>query len=211
MGASARDGTDKFNDQVFVDAATKLADMSAKGDFPKGVNGLAFSDMTTQFFNGSAAMTVFLNVMPGIASGAAPKGFDMGYFNFPSLGGDTTGLVASIGGAWAISAKSKNQAQMADFLQYWTSTENMSKLSKDAGWIMSVKGTINQADADPMTWSFYTDITNASVIIPFLDYALKPDTASAVFESIQQILDGSATPKAAMDKWEAAAAADYGK
>lgn len=211
VDASARNGDAKFNDSVFVEAATKLAEMSANGDFPQGVNGLAFPDMLSQFFDGKSAMAVFLNVMPGIASSAAPAGFDMGYFNFPTMGGDSTGLVGSIGGAWGISAKSENQEQMADFLKFWTSKENMTKLSKDAGWVMPVKDTIVEADADPMTWSFYSDINNASVIIPFLDYALKADTASAVFESLQQILDGSADPQTAMDNWEAAAATEYGK
>jgi raffinose/stachyose/melibiose transport system substrate-binding protein len=211
VDAIARNGKAKFNDPAFVEAATKLSEMSAAGYFPEGVNGLGFSDMTAQFFDGSTAMTVFLNVMPGIASGAAPEGFDMGFFNFPSMGGDTTGLVGSIGGAWAISAKSENQAQMADFLKFWTSKENMTTLSKAAGWVMPVKDTINEADADPMLWSFYTDINNASVIIPFFDYALKADTAAAVFESLQQILDGSIDPQAAMDNWETTAATEYGK
>jgi len=211
LDAASRDGKAKFNDPVFVDAATKLQAMSTQGYFPKGVNGLAFGDMLTQFFSGKAAMAVFLNVMPGIASGSAPKGFKLDYFNFPSTGGDATGLVSSIGGAWAISAKSKNQDQMADFLRFWTSQQNMSTLSQEAGWVMSVKNTISQANTDPMTWRIYSDINNASVLIPFLNYALLPDTSAAVFQSIQQIMDGSAAPQAAMDAWEAAAVKEYSK
>lgn len=211
LDAASRDGKAKFNDPPFVDAATKLQAMSTNGDFPKGVNGLAFGDMLTQFFSGKAAMAVFLNVMPGIASGSAPKGFNLDYFNFPSMGGDTTGLVSSIGGAWAISAKSKNKDQMADFLRFWTSRENMSTLSQEAGWVMSVKNTISQANTDPMTWRIYSDINNASVLIPFLNYALLPDTSAAVFQSIQGIMDGTAAPQAAMDAWEAAALKEYSK
>jgi raffinose/stachyose/melibiose transport system substrate-binding protein len=210
--AASRDGSAKFSDPVFVQAGQKLADMEKAGWFPQGANGLAFGDMLTQFFSGKAAMAVFLDVMPGIASGSAPKGFQLDYFNFPSLSGTPdTGLVSSIGGAWAISASSKHQAEMAEFLRFWTSQQNMTTLSTEAGWVMSVKDTMNIAAADPLTQRIYNDINSASYMIPFLNYGLETDTSTAAFSGIAQILDGTLDPQTAMNQWEAAAVKEYGK
>lgn len=212
VAAAARDGSASFADPVFVEAGEILAQMSADGWFPAGANGLDFGDMLGQFFSGEGAMAVFLNVMPGIASGAGPEGFQLAYFNFPTIkGGDGSSLVSSIGGAWAISANSKHPDQMADFLRFWTSKESMATLSATAGWIMPVEDTIDQAAVDAMTWAFYEDIINAENMIPFLNYALTPDTAEAIFIGLQQVLDGSLDPQAVMENWEAAAVKDYGK
>jgi raffinose/stachyose/melibiose transport system substrate-binding protein len=214
VSATARDGSAKFNDPVFVEAAQKLVDMQEAGWFPEGANGLEFGEMLGQFFNGDAAMAVFLNVMPGIAGGMAPEGFELAFFEFPVLSDDpvlATGMVGSIGGAWAISASSEHPDEMAEFLRFWTSTENMTQLSQDAGWTMSVKDTVSEETASEMLLSFAAEISNADHIIPFLDYALLPDTSAEVFQATQQLLDGSLEPQAAMDLWEAAAAEEYGK
>jgi len=211
--AAARSGS-KFSDPAFVDAAQKLVEMQEAGWFPEGANGIEFGEMLGQFFNGDAGMAVFLNVMPGIAGGMAPEDFELAFFEFPTLSDDpvvATGMVGSIGGAWAISASSEHPDEMAEFLRFWTSTENMAQLSTDAGWTMSVKDTISEETASELLWGFYTEITNADHIIPFLNYALLPDSSAAVFESIQQLLDGSLEPQAAMDAWEAAAVEEYGQ
>jgi hypothetical protein len=76
---------------------------------------------------------------------------------------------------------------------------------------MSVKDTVVEETASEMLWGFYTEINSADHIIPFLNYALLPDTGAAVFQSVQQLLDGSLEPQAAMDAWEAAAVEEYGQ
>jgi len=210
--AAARDGSASFADPVFVEAGEMLAQMSADGWLPEGANGLEFGDMLGQFFSGEASMAVFLNVMPGIASGAAPEGFELAYFNFPTIeGGDGTSLISSIGGAWAISANSENPEQTADFLRFWTSKENMAALSTSAGWVMPVNDTVQQDAVDEMTWAFYEDIINAENMIPFLNYALTPDTSEAIFLGLQQIVDGSLDAATVMENWEATAVEDYGQ
>jgi raffinose/stachyose/melibiose transport system substrate-binding protein len=212
QNAVARRGA-RFNDPVFVKAGQMLADMNAAGWLPAGANGVDFGGMLGQFFGGQAAMAVFLNVMPGIATNAAPAGFELSYFEFPTILDDArinSGMVGSIGGAWAVSASSKHQKEIVEFLRFWTSKDNMARLSTEAGWTMSVKDTVSKATASELLWGFYTEIQNADHIIPFLNYALLPGTAEAIFQGLQQLLDGSKTSQQVMDGWEAAAAADYG-
>jgi ABC-type glycerol-3-phosphate transport system substrate-binding protein len=108
-----------FSDPRAIQAAQYIVDLIDRGCFPKDFASMDQNAMATIFFSGQAAMEMMGPWLVGMSYDGAPKGFQMGAMQFPTMPnaipGTETNIVGAIDG-YGISASSKNQQAAADFL-----------------------------------------------------------------------------------------------
>jgi raffinose/stachyose/melibiose transport system substrate-binding protein len=177
-------------------AAQTIQDWQAAGYFEPGAQGQSDSDAAAAFFAGKAMYYIEGSWNAGNAD--TTFGQDGGVFQLPSIseqspvgGGPSTPLV--------ISAKSKNQAVAAAFLNYFVSAKNTDYLFQN-GWgapgaLVSTgtkaTGPTSQAVLDAIT---KINSTTGPGTTPFLDWA-SPTFGTELPSALQSMASGNTTPE----------------
>lgn len=190
-----------------TEAFQRIADLSAKGYFPVGLNGMTDQEANMLFLNGQAAM--LLNGTWEIGAAAeAPAGFELGFFPFPSVKdgkGDQSDVLAGVAAGFGISSKTKDEADAVTLLRFLTSPEVMTKYVELRKTMVTVKGATTEAAAGPVLYGISNDLlSKAGHLDPFYDTAMPPKATSTYYSSLQGVLGGSVKPADAAQHLEAA-------
>ncbi|WP_457585205.1 ABC transporter substrate-binding protein [Ensifer canadensis] len=197
------------------DEATKalghVAELSSKGYFPIGFNGMGDQEANMLFLNGQAAMMLNGTWQIG-ASADAPEGFELGYFAFPTVkegAGDQSDVLAGVAATFGISQKAENKADAVTLLKFLTSSQVMTKYVELRKTMVTVKDATTEAAAGPVLFDISSKLmAKAGHLDPFYDTAMPPAATNIYYTSLQGVLDGSVPPADAAKRLEDALRAD---
>jgi len=182
-----------------------IAELSSKGYFPVGFNGMSDQEANMLFLNGQAAMLLNGTWQIG-ASSDAPEGFELGSFPFPSVEGgkgDQSDVLAGVAAAFGISEKAQNKADAVTLLKFLTSPEVMTKYVELRKTMVTVKDATTEAAAGPVLYGISHDLMSAAGHLdPFYDTAMPPKATNTYYTSLQGVLDGSVKPADAAQRLE---------
>lgn len=192
-------------------ALEHVAELSSKGYFPIGFNGMGDQEANMLFLNGQAAMMLNGTWQIG-ASADAPEGFDLGYFAFPTVAGgagDQSDVLAGVAATFGISEKAKNKADAVTLLKFLTSSQVMTKYVELRKTMVTVKDATTEAAAGPVLFDISSKLmAKAGHLDPFYDTAMPPAATNIYYTSLQGVLDGSVPPADAAKRLEDALRAD---
>ncbi len=132
--------TAKFDDPAFIAAGEKFQEMVNAGVFSPECNAISYSDATTSFAQGKAAM-IFDGSWQTSYYGTQ-LGEDVGFFNFPMIEGgkgSANNWLKNYDDAYAISSNTQNKEAAGAFLAFMFSKERQKEFG-EYGNILAVKG-----------------------------------------------------------------------
>ena len=150
--------TAKFDDPAFIAAGEKFQEMVKAGVFSPDCNAISYSDATTSFAQGKAAM-IFDGSWQTSYYGKE-LGDNAGFFNFPMIEGgkgSANNWLKNYDDAYAISANTQNKAVAEAFLAFMFSKDRQKEFG-EYGNILAVKNVeLDQSKVLPLM----TDIASA--------------------------------------------------
>jgi ABC-type glycerol-3-phosphate transport system substrate-binding protein len=203
--ADRRAGTVKFSDPDFVQAAAKLADLSAKGYIDKRMLSQDYAAAQAAFLDGKGAMYAMGNWFAAAADSPASKpDFEVGQFFWPSDDGRPV-IPAFTGGGLSINAKAQNLDAAKRFaLAFQLDKTNLDASTKNDGLFPAIKGYSPPADSAPVFkegYELYTQgqAKGASVVPPFGfetgDAGMLPGVVEKWDASAADLVTGRKTPE----------------
>ncbi len=197
--------TGEFTDPGYVTALEQFQAIVDRCANP-GSNGLSHEAAQANLLGGKAAMQYmeslefFVLTKEGGASDAIAD--DWGFFRLPPASdapGDTQALTGAPDG-FLVNAQSENAALAADFLAFFASKENATKMVQDMGWLSPVEGSAEAAsNTYPQLNETLADMGEASQFAIWLDTITDADVASAYLSGVEGLLGGTNTPADVMD------------
>jgi multiple sugar transport system substrate-binding protein len=167
----------KFCDADWKAAATKLADLAAKGYVNKADVSRDYAGTQQAFLDGKGAMYPMGNWFAGEIDGKKPA-FDVGQFNWPSDDGKMV-VPAFTGGGLLVNAKAKNLDAARKFaLGFQTDKSNMDNSAKADGLFVAIKGYTPPSDvgaAYKAGYDLYAKGVSANAIVPSMGFEAGDD------------------------------------
>lgn len=189
----------RWDDQVFVDATTKLQDMAKAGYFGPDLLAIGYQDYINKFWLGEIPMTFTGTFMIGDMMGAigADKLADFGAFAAPNPSGGKIYPSEDIGSGWYINATSPYADQAADLLNFMLFTPDSRKTLLEGGLVPV--GDLDLTGVNlPSLQKEALDINNQyranGTIHAFLDTVMPANTADATYDGLQAVIAGQMTP-----------------
>jgi ABC-type glycerol-3-phosphate transport system substrate-binding protein len=202
--ADRRAGRVRFSDPDFKRAATKLADLAAKGYIDKRMLSQDYAAAQEAFLGGKGAMYAMGNWFAAAADNPSTKPeFEVGQFFWPSDDG-TQVISAFTGGGLSINAKAQNLDAAKRFaLAFQLDKTNLDASTKNDGLFPAVKGYTPPADAGPVFKEGYDQYTQGqaqggTVVPPFGfesgDAGMLPGVVEKWDASAADLVTGRKTP-----------------
>ena len=202
--ADRRAGKVRFSDPDFKRAATKLADLAAKGYIDKRMLSQDYAAAQEAFLGGKGAMYAMGNWFAAAADNPSTKPeFEVGQFFWPSDDGAPV-IPAFTGGGLSINAKAPNLDAAKRFaLAFQLDKTNLDASTKNDGLYPAVKGYSPPAEAAPVFKEGYDQYTQgqaqgATVVPPFGfesgDAGMLPGVVEKWDASAADLVTGRKTP-----------------
>ena len=197
--------TGEFTDPGYVQALEQFQSIVDTCANP-GSNGLAHEAAQANLLSGKAAMQYIesLEFQVLTEEGGAPADIaaDWGFFRLPpasDAAGDTKALTGAPDG-FLVNAKSEHAALAADFLTFFASQQNATKMVEDLGWLSPVAGSADAAsNSYPQLNETLQDMGEASQFAIWLDTVTNADVAGAYLSGVEGMLGGTNSPEDVMD------------
>lgn len=208
--AKVASGEAKLTDPEYVEGATRVAELGAKGYFGESVGSIDYTTAMNEFLNGNAAM--FYMGSWALANFNDPNqnliGVDnVGFMPFPAVdggAGDSSQLAANIGVPLAMSTTAYD-----DGAKEWLSciAENFGSQSlTDHGVITGFAVASEGSDLPPLTQDVQSKIDAASTTVLWLEALFTPKAQTTSYANAQLLVTGQMSP----DDFMAAIQADLG-
>jgi raffinose/stachyose/melibiose transport system substrate-binding protein len=197
--AIAKKGGAKFTDAVFVDALTKLKEITDLGAFNKDYNTIDNVQMRSYYYKGEAAMMIDGSwaLADLIANAPADVKANTELGVFPSFGGkgDPNVMCGVAATGFVINAKaSAAQKAAIGALIMFLSGEESQKLFPKYNVPISLKSiAIDKASLDPI-YAKMLDLIAAHPLVTVYDSALNSEMASIVNDGLQAVMIGQQKP-----------------
>lgn len=193
----------KFCDAEFKGAATKLADLAAKGYVNKADVSRDYAGTQQAFLDGKGAIYPMGNWFAGALDDPKTKpAFEVGQFNWPTDDGKMV-VPAFTGGGLLVNANAKNLAEARKFaLAFQTDKSNMDNSAKADGLFVAVKGYTPPTDvgvAYKAGYDLYAKGVTAKAIVPSLGFEAGDDgmlagVGAKLDSSLVDLVSGQKTP-----------------
>jgi raffinose/stachyose/melibiose transport system substrate-binding protein len=194
-------GDGRWDDQVFVDATTKLQEMANAGWFGPEPLAVGFQDYMAKFQRGEIPITFTGTfVIPDMLAALGADGLaNFGAFAAPNPSGGPVYPSEDIGSGWYIYSKSPYADQAADLLNFWLFTPESRKKLLEGGLVPV--GDLDLTGVNlPSLQKEALDINNQNrangTIHAFLDTVMPANTADATYDGLQAVIAGQMTPLA---------------
>jgi len=200
-----------FTDPGYITALQQFKTLSDTCSNPSA-NGLSHEAAQANLLSGKAAMQYIesLEFQVLTEKGGASKEIadNWSFMRLPasaSAAGDTKALTGAPDG-FMVNAKSKQAALAVDFLKFFSSQQNASKMVKELGWLSPVAGSVSAENAFPQLVDTLEDMGQASQFAIWLDTVTHAEVASAYLSGVEGMLNGDRTPEQLMKGVQDAAA-----
>lgn len=190
-------GTAKWTDAPVVDAFKKFEDVVKKGYFQEGSLGLAYAEQQNKFKAGEAAM-VFDGSWANSAFIDPEKSKipnDVGFFNFPGMGGKGDGLInGSFSNGYGFSADLTDQQKGAvkEFIkQMYNETIQKRQLAEE-GFLPSMTFADNTG-VKPLVTEIMAASKSSKGTFPAFDSIVQKKVREELEVGMQQLVGGKTT------------------
>lgn len=195
-----------WNSPSMLKAAEMIAELNQKGYFQNGATGMSHTEAQTQFLNGKAAMVPCGSWLESEMKEVMPAGASVEYMLPPVLAdgkGDPTMTIIGIE-PWMVPTEAKNKDAAIALFKYMTSLEKAKEFVETKGTLMSIVGS-EQAKLPRVLEKPAQAFTGAKTIWSNQYRQWYPALQKEVEGALTSMLNGQLTPKAFVDRCEAAA------
>jgi raffinose/stachyose/melibiose transport system substrate-binding protein len=186
------------NTPSFQKAAEKVAELGKSGYLPLGYNGIGGGQKYTLFTSGQGAMIFQGPWMLGRIATDAPKDFEYGFFNFPSIPeGPADSQQDTVGGfdAMFVSAKTAHPEAVAAFLNSFADKDAAVSFMKETQNISVIKAALEAtAGSNDVISVMARQVGKTPAITPWWDNYMPPTVVDESTRLIQGLFDGSVSP-----------------
>ncbi len=197
-----------------TDACTKAGDevlkLNALDPYQPGFKAADYNAEAAAVGNRKAAMEVMGQWAPAVQmdQSADKKGLgeDLGWFPFPTVTGGAGEATDGVGGGNGIAVGKDASPEALDFLKFFSSVENATKINTANFGLSPVVGT-ESAITDANLQAVLAGRGQATFMQLYLDQATSPAMGTAINEATMGIFAGASTPAAVCQAITDAAAA----
>ena len=184
-----------------TDACTKAGEqvlaLNALDPYQAGFKAADYNAEAAAVGNGKAAMEVMGQWAPSVQmdQSADKKGLgaDLGWFPFPTVAGGAGAPTDGVGGGNGIAVGKDAPPEALDFLKFFNSVENATKLNTDNIGLSPVVGT-ESAIKDPNLQAVLAGRGQATFMQLYLDQATSPAMGQAINDATIALFFGSSDP-----------------
>jgi raffinose/stachyose/melibiose transport system substrate-binding protein len=184
-----------------TDACTKAGDevlkLNALDPYQAGFKAADYNAEAAAVGNGKAAMEVMGQWAPAVQmdQSADKKGLgdDLGWFPFPTVTGGAGAATDGVGGGNGIAVGKNASPAALDFLKFFSSVENATKINEANFGLSPVVGT-EGAITDANLQAVLAGRGQATFMQLYLDQATSPAMGAAINEATIGLFDGASKP-----------------
>jgi raffinose/stachyose/melibiose transport system substrate-binding protein len=184
-----------------TDACTKAGEqvlaLNALNPYQAGFKAADYNAEAAAVGNGKAAMEVMGQWAPStqMDQSANKKGIgsDLGWFPFPTVAGGTGAATDGVGGGNGIVVGKDAPPEAIDFLKFFNSPENATKLNTANIALSTVVGT-ESAIKDPNLQAVLAGRGKATFMQLYLDQATSPAMGTAINDATIALFEGASDP-----------------
>jgi raffinose/stachyose/melibiose transport system substrate-binding protein len=201
-----------FNDDSFVKAGQFVQDLVKRGAFGSGFNGMAESEIYSQFSQGKAAMIYMGPWVISITEEQVAPGFEYDVLDFPSVEGGAPDsqhdLMAGVD-ALFVSSSTKNPKEVGEFLSGFSAPDTARRFMIETDSMSTINGVLEEViksgKANKKIARLADFLSKAEHTYQWWDWLIPPAPAAEMLDLSQRLADVSVTPEEAAARIEKAA------
>jgi raffinose/stachyose/melibiose transport system substrate-binding protein len=186
-----------WNTDACTAAGDQVLKLNALDPYQPGFKGATYPQEAAAVGNAKAAMEVMGQWAPSVQADSSTSkkgiGTDLGWFPFPTVTGGTGAATDGVGGGNGIAVGKNASPEALDFLKFFSSVENATKINTSNIGLSPVVGT-ESAITDPNLQAVLAGRGKATFMQLYLDQATSPAMGTAINEATIGIFDGASTP-----------------
>jgi len=199
-----------WNTDACKAAGDQVLKLNALDPYQPGFKGADYNAEAAAVGNGKAAMEVMGQWAPSVEQDQSTSkkglGTDLGWFPFPTVAGGAGAPTDGVGGGNGIAVGKNASPEALDFLKFFSSVENATKINTNNFGLSPVVGT-ESAITDPNLQAVLAGRGKATFMQLYLDQATSPAMGTAINQATIGIFDGVSTPDKVCQAITSAAAA----
>jgi len=189
--------TGDWNTDACKAAGDQVLKLNALNPYQPGFKGATYDNEAAAMGNAKVAMEVMGQWAPSVqaADSSSKKGIgaDLGWFPFPTVAGGAGAATDGVGGGNGIAVGKNASPEALDFLKFFNSVENASKINTSNIGMSPVIGTESTV-TDPNLQAVLAGRGKATFMQLYLDQATSPAMGTAINEATIGLFDGASTP-----------------
>ncbi|RCX10540.1 raffinose/stachyose/melibiose transport system substrate-binding protein [Anaerobacterium chartisolvens] len=164
-------GTAKWDDPRFIEAATIFSELVKKDAFQKGFLGMSQDEGRDQFKNEKAAMFYTISSdFEALTAQDSPVGKNLDFFMLPPVKPENGAInVGSIGNTFAISMKAKDIPAAAALMKTFSDKDMQENIAYTAKQFIVTKQNLDETKMDPLAIKFINATSDIKVLTPWFD------------------------------------------
>jgi raffinose/stachyose/melibiose transport system substrate-binding protein len=187
-----------FTGPAFIQAGEKLKELAALSPFQQGFQNAGYDapgGEAAWMGNAKAGMELMGQWAP-TQQGASGKGIgsDLGFFPFPTVEGGQGAATEVFGGGGGYAVRKGAPQAAVDFLKFFSTPEQATKLVASQAFLPVVKGT-ESALTDANKKLVAQTLAQASGFQLYLDQAFPPAVGQEVNDSVAALIAGQKSPQ----------------
>jgi raffinose/stachyose/melibiose transport system substrate-binding protein len=186
-----------WNTDACKAAGAEVLKLNALNPYQAGFKAADYNAEAAAVGNGKVAMEVMGQWAPSVEmdQSADKKGLGdkLGWFPFPTVTGGTGAATDGVGGGNGIAVGKNASPEALDFLKFFNSAENATKINTANMGLSPVVGT-GSAITDPNLQAVLAGRDKATFMQLYLDQATSPAMGNAINDATIALFDGASTP-----------------
>ena len=187
-----------WNTDACKAAGAEVLKLNALNPYQAGFKAADYNAEAAAVGNGKVAMEVMGQWAPSVEmdQSADKKGLGdkLGWFPFPTVTGGTGAATDGVGGGNGIAVGKNASPEALDFLKFFNSAENATKINTANMGLSPVVGT-GSAITDPNLQAVLAGRDKATFMQLYLDQATSPAMGNAINDATIALFDGASTPE----------------
>jgi raffinose/stachyose/melibiose transport system substrate-binding protein len=189
--------TGNWNTDACTKAGEAVVALNALDPYQKGYRAATYPQEAAEVGNGKAAMELMGQWAPAVQADSSTDkkglGEDLGWFAFPAVTGGAGAPTDGVGGGNGIAVGKDAPPEAIDFLKFFNSVDNQSKLNTDGVGLSTTVGT-ESTISDPNLQAVLAGRGNAQFIQLYLDQATSADLGKVFNEATMALFAGQSDP-----------------
>jgi raffinose/stachyose/melibiose transport system substrate-binding protein len=186
-----------WNTDACIKAGEAVLALNKLDPYQPGYKSATYNDEAASVANGKAAMELMGQWAPAVQKDQSANkqglGADLGWFPFPVVTGGTGAATDGVGGGNGIAVSKNAPPEAIDFLKFFSSVENGTKLNKDGIALSTVVGT-ESAVTDPNLQAVLAGRGAATFMQLYLDQATSGPMGTAINDATAALFLGKSDP-----------------
>jgi raffinose/stachyose/melibiose transport system substrate-binding protein len=189
--------TGNWNTDACKAAGDQVLALNKLDPYQAGYKAADYNAEAAAVGNGKAAMEVMGQWAPSVEQDQSTSkkgiGTDLGWFPFPTVAGGAGAATDGVGGGNGIAGGKNASPEALDFLKFFSSVENASKVNSNNFGLSPIIGT-ESAVTDANLQAVLAGRGKATFMQLYLDQATSPAMGSAINDATIALFLGASTP-----------------